>query len=177
MEKLLRHFGQIAPIIVDSENVIIDGHAVWETLQALGYDEISAVIVSGRSDPEIRALRLALNCLPQDAGWDDEKLRKEFQTLIELSFDLDLTAFSAVEIDFVMEIEGISKQIPGPGPGETLIGELSAASLASSLLDWHLAPFLAATEQLEAFCDETDMKLRRTFLFHHVPRHESIHHK
>jgi DNA modification methylase len=105
LESLVRRFGQVVPVIVDQNNTIIDGHAVWEVMRELGYDDISAVIVSGRSDPEIRALRLALNRLPQDAGWDNEMLRKEFQHLLDLSFDMDLTSFSAVEIDHVLEID------------------------------------------------------------------------
>jgi hypothetical protein len=41
-------------------------------------------------------LRLALNCV---ARQDTEALRAEFQQLIDLSFDLTLTGFKAVEID------------------------------------------------------------------------------
>ena len=76
LEKLLRNHGQVVPVIVDQNNTLIDGHAVWKVMQALEHDDISVVIVSGRSDPEIRALRLALNRLPQDAGWDNDKLRE-----------------------------------------------------------------------------------------------------
>jgi Mg2+ and Co2+ transporter CorA len=43
--------------------------------------------------------------------------------------------------------------------GETLIGNLSAASFAAALLDWHLGTFLAATETLEAFVDRLDVRM------------------
>ncbi len=43
--------------------------------------------------------------------------------------------------------------------GETLIGGLTPASLAASLLDWHLATYLAALEDLEAFADRVDVRL------------------
>lgn len=101
----LRHFGQIVPIIVDQDLTIIDGHAIWEALKALGHDEVSVVIVHGRTDPELRALRLALNRLALDAGWDTGKLRRELQSLIEVSYDLDLTGFDAVEIDHLLDVD------------------------------------------------------------------------
>ena len=104
LEKLLRTYGQITPVIVDPDNTIIDGHFVWQTMRDLGYDEIAVVAVSGRTGPELRALRLALNRLPQDAGWDAPKLRKELQELLDLSFDMELTAFSAVEIDYLLDV-------------------------------------------------------------------------
>jgi DNA modification methylase len=105
LEGLLRKFGQIAPIIVDDANVIVDGHAVHAALQVLGYDEIAVVVVQNRDAAEIRALRLVLNRVPQDAAWDDEALRIEFQALLDLGFDLEFTGFDAVEIDMKFAID------------------------------------------------------------------------
>ena len=63
LKSLVTKFGQIAPIIVDANNIIIDGHLVYETLLELGYEEIAVVVASNRTDGEIRALRLALNLI------------------------------------------------------------------------------------------------------------------
>jgi DNA modification methylase len=134
VEKLLRTFGQIAPIIVDSENVIVDGHAVHAGLKDLGYEQISAVVVHNRDPAEIRALRLSFNRLPQEAGWDNDRLSAEFNQLLELGFDdLDLTGFDTVEIDLALTIgdtkgntienESLEDLAPRPDPivrlGET----------------------------------------------------------
>jgi DNA modification methylase len=105
LESVLRRFGQVAPIIVDMDNVIVDGHAIHEGLRELGYDEIAVITVLNRTPAEIRALRLALNRIPQDARWDNEQLRAEFETLLELGFDLDLTGFDVVEIDMALSID------------------------------------------------------------------------
>ena len=105
LQKLIRHFGQVMPIIVDRDGVIIDGHAVWRAMQELGSGEIAAVVVANRTDPEIKALRLALNRIPRDTAWDDERLREELEELVSLSFDLDLTGFDAVEIDHLLEVD------------------------------------------------------------------------
>jgi DNA modification methylase len=104
LKKLLGHFGQVAPIIIDASRVIIDGHVVWQAMRELGSGEIAAITVAGRSDPEIKALRLALNRLTADAAWDNQQLRAEFEELIGLSFDLDLTAFDTAEIDHVLDL-------------------------------------------------------------------------
>ena len=105
LKKLIGHFGQVAPIIIDGNNVVIDGHAVWHAMRELGSGEIAAVVVAGRTDPEIKALRLALNRVVADAAWDNVQLRVEFEELVSLSFDLELTGFHAVEIDHILELD------------------------------------------------------------------------
>jgi hypothetical protein len=105
LNSLIAKFGQVTPIIVDENYVIVDGHAVYEALLELCYDQIAVVVVANRTEAEIRALRLALNRIGQDTQWDAPKLKVEFEALIALSFDLDLTGFDAVEIDMVLSID------------------------------------------------------------------------
>ena len=105
LKSLLTKFGQVTPIIVDENYVIVDGHAVYETIRELGYDEIAVVVVANRTEAEIRALRLALNRVSQDTQWDAPQLKAEFEALIALSFDLDLTGFDAVEVDMALSID------------------------------------------------------------------------
>lgn len=132
LKKLIRHFGQLVPIIVDGDGVIIDGHAVWKAMQELGSGEIAAVVVASRTGPEIRALRLALNRIPGDAAWDDERLREELEQLVSLSFDLELTGFDAFEIDHLLEIDvpklnvtEDGEQIAAPqGPAISAMGDI-----------------------------------------------------
>jgi ParB-like chromosome segregation protein Spo0J len=98
LRKLIERFGQL-PIIVDQDHVIIDGHAVHAVMRELGAEQIAVVVASGRSEAEVRALRLALNRIPQDSRWNNERLRAEFSVLVALSFDMELTGFEVVEID------------------------------------------------------------------------------
>src|ERR1700693_5661356 len=104
LRTLLKRFGQMTPIIVDDSDVIVDGHAVWEELTSLGYTEIQVVVAANRTLAEIRALRLALNRIAEEAAWDSDKLRAEFGELIELGIDLELTGFDTVEIDMTLSI-------------------------------------------------------------------------
>jgi DNA modification methylase len=105
LRKLIAHFGQVVPIVVDRHYAIIDGHAVHHVLRELGAQQIAVVVASGRSDAELKALRLALNRIPHDAKWDNERLRAEFSALVTLSFDLELTGFDTVEIDALLDID------------------------------------------------------------------------
>ena len=65
------------------------------------FGEIMAVTVHGRDPAEVQALRLALNRVAEDARWDDDRLRAEFADLLQLGFDMELTAFDGIEIDMV----------------------------------------------------------------------------
>jgi DNA modification methylase len=105
LKKLIGHFGQIVPIIIDANRVIIDGHAVWQAMRELGAGDIATITVAGRADPDVKALRLALNRLPAEAAWDNKELRSEFEELLTLSFDLELTAFDTAEIDQVLDLD------------------------------------------------------------------------
>ncbi|MPY72554.1 MAG: hypothetical protein GEU92_21195, partial [Alphaproteobacteria bacterium] len=55
INSILRRFGQVAPIIIDPEGVIIDGHLIVEEISSLGFDEVATVTVRNRDPAEIRA--------------------------------------------------------------------------------------------------------------------------
>jgi len=114
-KSLLRKNGQLSPAIVDQNNVIIDGHLIYETLKELGHEEIAVVVAADRSPAEIKALRLALNRLPEDTVWDKPALALEFQELMELSFDMELTGFEGPEIDACLTI-GLADNIVEDDP-------------------------------------------------------------
>lgn len=105
----LRQFGFVAPILVNAESVILDGHALVEAARSIGVAELPVVRVDHLDGAQERALRIALNKLPELATWDREALGLEFAELFELSldakftFDLDLTGFCSPERDVLIE--------------------------------------------------------------------------
>jgi DNA modification methylase len=115
LKKLLCHFGQVVPIIVDASNRVIDGHALLIAMRELGAGEINVITVEGRSDSDIKALRLALNRLPAEAAWDNELLRADLQELIQASFDLELTGFDTPEIDHILEVDIAQRNLAEDG--------------------------------------------------------------
>jgi DNA modification methylase len=74
-------------------------------MRELDSGDIDTITVSGRTDPELKALRIALNRLPAEAAWDNQTLRAEFEELVSLSFDLELTGFETAEIDQVLDLD------------------------------------------------------------------------
>ncbi len=65
-----------------------------------------ATDVSGWSDAQFRAYVIADNKLAQNAGWDEDMLRLEFDGLKGLGLDLALTGFSDAEITTIfMDVE------------------------------------------------------------------------
>jgi DNA modification methylase len=105
LKKLIGYFGQVVPVIIDTDHVIVDGHAVWQAMREMGAGEIATITVANHNATELKALRLALNRLPQDAGWDKQALRAEFEELVSISFDLEITGFDTAEIDHILDLD------------------------------------------------------------------------
>jgi hypothetical protein len=102
----MKRFGVINPLIVDSRNRIVAGHARAEAARSLNLKIVPVVRVADLSDVELRAYMLADNRLAESAGWDRELLALEFEelqiSLPEVDLDLDITGFDAGEIDSIM---------------------------------------------------------------------------
>ena len=62
------------------------------------------ITLSGLSDAQTRALRLADNKIALSAGWDVDLLKVELGDLasLELDFDLTITGFATGEIDVLL---------------------------------------------------------------------------
>ena len=83
-------FGQIRPIVIDENNVILAGNGLYETLLSLGRTEAACYVVKGLTEKEKKKLMLADNRI-FDLGVDDMKVFDEF--IAELGDDLDVPGF------------------------------------------------------------------------------------
>ncbi|MEY8099636.1 ParB/Srx family N-terminal domain-containing protein [Falsihalocynthiibacter sp. S25ZX9] len=61
VKRSIEVFGFVAPILINGENDIVDGHSRVEAARALGLKSIPCLQVGHLSEPEVRALRIALN--------------------------------------------------------------------------------------------------------------------
>jgi DNA modification methylase len=104
------------PILVDEERVIICGHARWEAAKQLGLKKVPVLVMSGLSDAEKRALAIADNKIPANAGWNRSALAAELGELAsllpEINLDLEITGFEPAEIDALVGDFGDSDQEP-----------------------------------------------------------------
>ena len=97
-------FGFTNPILADPEGRLIAGHGRLLAAKQLGLVEVPVIELSGLSEAQKKALRLADNKIALNAGWDVEILKLELGDLAlpEFDIDLSLTGFSPGEIDVVL---------------------------------------------------------------------------
>lgn len=99
----IKRFGFTNPILIDQSGTLIAGHGRLAAARILGMLKVPTIELSHLSPAERRAYILADNKLAENAGWDSELLALELGELVELDFDLELTGFSAGEIDIVLD--------------------------------------------------------------------------
>lgn len=94
----LREFGFINPVIIDSDFNVIAGHGRLMAAKEEGIEEVPCVLVDYLTEAQKKAYILADNRYSQDAGWDEELLRLEIESLDGMDFDVSLTGFDDQEI-------------------------------------------------------------------------------
>ena len=94
----LREFGFINPVIIDREFNVIAGHGRIAAAKEEGMEEVPCVFVDYLTEAQKKAYILADNRMALDAGWDEELLRIEIESLQGADFDVSLTGFGEDEI-------------------------------------------------------------------------------
>lgn len=121
----IERFGFVNPVLVTGDDEIIAGHGRVQAARQLGFRAVPTLEITHLSEAERRAYILADNKLALNAGWDSDLLAIEFQHLIDLEFDAELTGFSLAEIDFTLDAawnaktgEGSEREdaVPPAGP-------------------------------------------------------------
>ena len=102
IEKLkasIQEYGIVLPVLIDTANVIIAGHAVVQACQQLGIEEIPCVRASHLTEAQTKAYILADNRLAEDSSWDTAMLKTEMLKLRDdYGLELEHTGFERREI-------------------------------------------------------------------------------
>jgi DNA modification methylase len=124
-------FGFTNPILADSEGHVIAGHGRLQAARGMSLAEVPVITLSGLSEPQKRALRVADNKIALNAGWDMEILQLELSELSSLDIDIDLTltGFSTGEINVILtptadpddEVVPAARAAPRTKPGDIWI--------------------------------------------------------
>jgi DNA modification methylase len=101
-----KRYGIVLPVVIDRHNVIIQGHAMWEAAQQLGFETIECRVVDHLDAVEIEALGLALNRIGELGKFDLEKLRDQMIRIESHGIELISTGFTLPQIDQIMIIPG-----------------------------------------------------------------------
>ena len=102
----IKEFGFTNPVLIDESGGLIAGHGRLMAAKKLDLKEVPCIVLSGLTEAQKKAYIIADNQLPQNAGWDLDKLKLEIDTLSEMDFDIDLLCFdddflSIMETDVV----------------------------------------------------------------------------
>ena len=119
-------FGWTNPILIGPDGVIIAGHARLAAARKLKMAEVPVIVLDHLTPTQRRALVLADNRLALSAGWDEEMLRVELESLEEEGFDLDIVGFTEDEIAELLREpeearEGLTDDDAVPEESETAV--------------------------------------------------------
>ena len=114
----ITQFGFTSPLLVDETNTLIAGHGRLEAAKRLHMAELPAILLTGLSDAQKQALRIADNRIPLSAAWDDALLHAELTDLRDAGFDLSLTGFADDELSalFADATDGLADPDDVPEP-------------------------------------------------------------
>lgn len=101
----IKAFGFTNPLLIDDENNLIAGHGRLEAVKQLNIidfkdkpiKELPAIVITGLSEADKKALIIADNKIAENASWDYDLLQAEFQELEAINYDLDLLAFDNLD--------------------------------------------------------------------------------
>ena len=116
----IAEFGFVNPVLIGSDNIIIAGHGRVLAAQKLGLETVPTITLVHLNENQRRALVIADNKLAENAGWDEELLRLELQSLVDEDFNIDLLGFDDVDLDALLsdmttdEDNVVEENIPEP---------------------------------------------------------------
>ena len=106
----IKEFGFKVPIVIDKNNVIVNGHTRLLASKKLGLKEVPCVIADDLSEAQIKAFRIADNKVSEYASWDEELLKLELEQLEEMNFDLDTVNIDYSDFDLEIELEDTEEE-------------------------------------------------------------------
>jgi len=106
-KRFLQEFGFVIPLVIDENKTIVIGEFLYQTAKELNYDSLPVVQITHLDKAQIRTLRVAYDRINEDAEWDREALKIEFEELQILmpDIDLSLTGFEVPEIDAILNLD------------------------------------------------------------------------
>lgn len=93
----IQEFGWTNPILIDENGEVIAGHGRILAAEILAWEKVPTITLTGLSDTQKRAYRLADNRLPRNAAWNTELLTQEMTALLGDGFELGALGFSEQE--------------------------------------------------------------------------------
>ncbi len=78
LEASIQAFGFVQPILVDADGEIVGGPGIFEVACKAGYRSVPVVRLTHLDKAQKRTLRIAVNRLAEQSGWNQQLLELEF---------------------------------------------------------------------------------------------------
>ena len=101
--KIIPRVGFNVPIVIDSEGVIVKGHARYQAAIKLGMKEVPCIVTHASADA-VRADRIADNKISEFSEWINEELMHEVD-MLDLEFDLADMGLPRITYDDIPSME------------------------------------------------------------------------
>lgn len=129
----IKEFGFINPVITDGEHGILAGHGRIAAAKQLGIKQVPCISADYLSEAQKKAYILADNRLPMDAGWDNDLLKIEIESLQAEGFDVGITGFDEKDIADLFAVDNEAQE-----DGFDVDEELSKPCFSQAGDVWHL---------------------------------------
>lgn len=129
----LREFGFVNPVIIDRDFNIIAGHGRVLAAKEEKIDKVPCVFVDYLTEAQKKAYILADNRMAMDAGWDEQLLKVEIESLQAENFDVSLTGFDDKELSSLFDADKDTKE-----DNFDVEGELKKPCFSKTGDIWHL---------------------------------------
>ena len=97
---LIKEVGYVNPIVLDKDNVIINGHTRLKAVQKLGFKKVACIIKNDLTPEQVKMYRLADNKVSEISGWDYELLESELAEIIDFNMeDFGFAQIGDLDID------------------------------------------------------------------------------
>ena len=100
----IAEFGFKNPIIIDKNNVVINGHTRLLASKKLGLKEVPVIKADDLTEAQVKAFRITDNKTSEYAEWNEELLKLELEQLEGMNFDLECTGFDMDDIEQMLNL-------------------------------------------------------------------------
>ena len=97
----ISEFGFKNPIIIDKNNIVINGHTRLLASKKLGLKEVPVIRADDLTEAQVKAFRIADNKTSEYATWNEDLLKLELEQLEEMDFNLEGLNIDYSEFDFL----------------------------------------------------------------------------
>lgn len=122
IKESLRKFGQVKPIVINSDHFVVAGNGTLQAAKELGWTQIATVEIPADWDSaKIKAFAIADNRSAELANWDLPQLADQLDELKEYGFQLQDIGFTKQDLETMIRLEE-AKQKGKTDPYEEWVG-------------------------------------------------------